>query len=64
MDLVNFLKNLMPKMIYNILNNKPLPIYAKGKNSREWIYVDDHCEALLKLFLKVKMVKVIILDQV
>ena len=41
-------------MIYNILYNKPLPIYAKGRNSREWIYVDDHCEALIKLFFKGK----------
>ena len=47
-------EKLIPKMIYNILNNKPLPIYAKGKNSREWIYVDDHCEALIKLFFKGK----------
>ena len=47
-----FPEKLIPKMIYNILNNKPLPIYAKGKNSREWIYVDDHCEALIKLFFK------------
>ena len=49
-----FPEKLIPKMIYNILNNKPLPIYANGKNSREWIYVDDHCEALLELFLKGK----------
>ena len=49
-----FPEKLIPKMIYNIINNKPLPIYAKGKNSREWIYVDDHCEALLKLFHKGK----------
>ena len=47
-------EKLIPKMIYNILNNKPLPIYSKGKNLREWIYVDDHCEALLKLFFKGK----------
>ncbi len=47
-----FPEKLIPKMIYNILNNKPLPIYAKGKNSREWIYVDDHCDALIKLFFK------------
>ena len=39
-------------MIYNILNNKPLPIYSKGKNLREWIYVNDHCDALIKLFFK------------
>jgi len=49
-----FPEKLIPKMIYNILNNKPLTIYAKGKNSREWIYVDDHCEALIKLFFKGK----------
>ena len=49
-----FPEKLIPKMIYNILNNKPLPIYAQGKNSREWIYVDDHCHALLKLFYKGK----------
>ena len=48
-------------MIYNIINNKPLPIYAKGKNSREWIYVNDHCEALIKLFYKGKVGENIIL---
>ena len=39
-------------MITNIFQNKELPIYAKGKNSREWIHVYDHCEALLRLYLK------------
>ncbi len=43
-------EKLIPKLIYNILNNKSLPIYGKGKNSREWIYVEDHCEALIKVF--------------
>ena len=43
-------EKLIPKMIYNILNNKPLPIYGKGMNSREWIYVDDHCLALEKIY--------------
>ena len=43
---------LIPKLIYNILHNKPLPIYGKGVNSREWIYVKDNCEALIKVFLK------------
>ena len=37
-------------MIYNIINNKPLTVYGDGKNSREWIYVKDHCEALIKIF--------------
>ena len=48
-------EKLIPKIIYNILNNKPLPIYGKGTNSREWIYVKDHCEALIKVFLKGKI---------
>jgi dTDP-glucose 4,6-dehydratase len=47
-------EKLIPKLIYNILNNKPLPIYGNGRNSREWIYVKDHCEALLKVFFKGK----------
>ena len=47
-------EKLIPKLIYNILNNKPLPIYGKGTNSREWIYVKDHCEALIKIFQKGK----------
>ena len=48
-------EKLIPKLIYNIINNLPLPIYGKGTNSREWIYVKDHCEALLKVFLKGKI---------
>ncbi len=48
-------EKLIPKLIYNIINNKPLPIYGKGTNSREWIYVKDHCEALIKVFLKGKV---------
>ena len=48
-------EKLIPKLIYNILNNKPLPIYGKGTNSREWIYVKDHCEALLKIFQRGKV---------
>ena len=50
-----FPEKLIPKLIYNIIKNKPLPIYAKGKNSREWIHVYDHCEALLKIFEKGKV---------
>ena len=47
-------EKLIPKLIYNILKNKSLPIYGKGLNSREWIFVDDHCEALTKVFQKGK----------
>ncbi|MDB3888096.1 dTDP-glucose 4,6-dehydratase [Candidatus Pelagibacter sp.] len=48
-------EKLIPKLIYNIFNNKLLPIYGKGTNSREWIYVKDHCEALIKIFQKGKI---------
>ena len=48
-------EKLIPKLIYNILQNKSLPIYGNGKNSREWIYVEDHCEALIRVFQKGKI---------
>ncbi len=48
-------EKLIPKLIYNIMNNRPLPIYGKGTNCREWIYVKDHCEALIKVFEKGKI---------
>ena len=47
-------EKFIPKMIFNILNHRPLTLYGKGKNIREWIYVKDNCEALLKIFLKGK----------
>lgn len=43
-------EKLIPKLIYNIINNKKLPLYGNGKNSREWINVKDHCIALIKVF--------------
>ena len=49
-----FPEKFIPKIIFNILYNKPLPIYGSGTNIREWIYVKDNCEALLKIFLKGK----------
>ena len=49
-----FPEKLIPKLIFNIINNVPLPIYGKGKNSREWMHVQDHCEALLLIYLKGK----------
>jgi dTDP-glucose 4,6-dehydratase len=42
-------EKLIPTIIYNILNKKPIPIYGNGKNIREWIYVKDHCDALIKV---------------
>ena len=48
-------EKLIPKLIYSILKNKNLTIYGKGRNSREWIYVKDHCRALIKIFKKGKI---------
>jgi len=42
-------RNLMPKVITSILNDKPIPIHGQGKQFREWIYVDDHCSAIMKI---------------
>jgi dTDP-glucose 4,6-dehydratase len=42
-------EKLIPTIIYKIINQKPIPIYGNGKNIREWIYVEDHCNALIKI---------------
>jgi dTDP-glucose 4,6-dehydratase len=47
-----FPEKLIPLMILNIMEGKPLPVYGDGKNVRDWIYVGDHCEALLTVFEK------------
>jgi dTDP-glucose 4,6-dehydratase len=47
-----FPEKLIPLMINNILNNKSLPIYGQGKNIRDWLYVQDHCTALLSALEK------------
>jgi len=47
-----FPEKLIPLMIINAINNKPLPVYGDGMNVRDWIYVEDHCDAILKVFEK------------
>jgi dTDP-glucose 4,6-dehydratase len=42
-------EKLMPTIIYKIINKESIPIYGKGGNVREWIYVKDHCNALIKI---------------
>lgn len=42
----HFPEKLIPLMIANALNNKPLPVYGKGENIRDWLYVEDHCRAI------------------
>lgn len=41
-----FPEKLIPLMIANALNNKPLPVYGDGLNVRDWLYVEDHCRAI------------------
>ena len=42
----HFPEKLIPLMITNALENKRLPVYGKGENIRDWLYVEDHCEAI------------------
>ena len=42
-------EKLIPLIITNALDNKNLPIYGDGKNIRDWLYVEDHCEAIIKI---------------
>ena len=46
----HFPEKLIPLMINNILNNKPLPVYGKGENIRDWLYVEDHARAIDSIF--------------
>ena len=42
----HFPEKLIPLMIINALNDKPLPVYGEGLNVRDWLYVEDHCKAI------------------
>lgn len=42
----HFPEKLIPLIITNALNDKPLPVYGKGENVRDWLYVEDHCSAI------------------
>ena len=46
----HFPEKLIPLMINNILHNKPLPVYGKGENVRDWLFVDDHARAIDTIF--------------
>ena len=50
-----FPEKLIPLFINNIINNKPLPIYGKGENVRDWLYVEDHVRAIDVIFHKGKV---------
>ncbi|WP_022819977.1 dTDP-glucose 4,6-dehydratase [Fusobacterium russii] len=51
----HFPEKLIPLMIKNILENKKLPIYGKGENVRDWLYVEDHCKAIDMVLNRGKM---------
>jgi dTDP-glucose 4,6-dehydratase len=42
----HFPEKLIPLMLHNIIHNKPLPVYGKGENVRDWLYVEDHANAI------------------
>jgi len=44
-----FPEKLIPLAIYNALNGRPLPVYGDGSNVRDWLYVEDHCRAILRV---------------
>ena len=46
----HFPEKLIPLMIHNIMQNKPLPVYGKGENVRDWLYVIDHARAIDTVF--------------
>lgn len=46
----HFPEKLIPLMINNIINNKPLPVYGKGENVRDWLWVEDHAKAIDTIF--------------
>ncbi|OQP51382.1 dTDP-glucose 4,6-dehydratase [Niastella yeongjuensis] len=50
----HFPEKLIPLMINNIRNNKPLPVYGKGENVRDWLFVEDHARAIDVIFHKGK----------
>ena len=50
-----FPEKLIPLMINNIRNNKPLPVYGKGENVRDWLWVEDHARAIDVIFHKGKL---------
>ena len=50
-----FPEKLIPLFINNIINNKPLPVYGKGENVRDWLFVNDHARAIDLIFHKGKL---------
>ena len=50
-----FPEKLIPLFINNIVNNKPLPVYGKGENVRDWLFVNDHARAIDVIFHKGKL---------
>jgi dTDP-glucose 4,6-dehydratase len=47
-----YIEKMVPKTITNLLSGKKVPVYGDGKQVRDWLYVQDHCEALIEVWLK------------
>lgn len=56
-----FPEKLIPLFINNIRQGKPLPVYGKGENVRDWLYVVDHARAIDLIFITEKLLILIIL---
>jgi dTDP-glucose 4,6-dehydratase len=48
----HFPEKLIPLFITNLIRGKSLPVYGNGKNVRDWLHVDDHCEGIFRVLMK------------
>ena len=51
---VSVSRKLIPLIILNALEGKPLPVYGDGQNVRDWLYVEDHCRALFTVLARAR----------
>ena len=59
-----FPEKLIPLTIIKALNKEKIPIYGNGKNIRDWLFVDDHIDAILKIIFQGKIGKIIVLEEI
>ena len=45
-------EKFIPKIIHSLINNKPIPVFGDGENIRDWLFVEDHCNAIELIFNK------------
>ena len=54
MGRISSLRKFIPVIILNAINGKPIPVYGDGKQIRDWLYVEDHCEAIYHVIKNAK----------